>query len=352
MDRRYGGGVLVLAISALTVIAAYVRLGDHDRRPITVEAAHIERVTGSMIEPPTAFERTTVPYRGYGTWIDVFDFSPPYAGPNPTVTTDDLDEMAADGIRTIFLQSARLDDRSPLGLEDPWLLADFLHGAHSRGIAVVAWYLPKWSADGGDLERLVLLDQYEVLGQRFDGVAVDIEWTGGDIDPDDRNRRLVSLSAEAASKVDGPLGAIVLPPVLTEVVNEDLWPSFPWTEIASSYDVWLPMSYWSFRSDSSGYGDGYAYNAESTRRLRENIGDASALVHGVGGIGGVDGSGDTPDPAEPLTTMVEIEAFVRSLVDTGSIGGSMYDWNTLEPGVRRGLATLFESGAAADLGLS
>ena len=61
---------------------------------------------------------------------------------------------------------------------------------------------------------------------------------------------------------------------------------------------------------------------------------------------------DDPDPAEPLTTMAEIDAFVRSLIDTGSIGGSMYDWNTLEPSVRRGLATLFGSGPAAELGLS
>ena len=314
-------------------------------------SAQIERLTGSMLEPDRPPARTADPYRGYGTWVDVFDFSPPYAGTNPSVTPADLDEMAGDGVRTIFLQSARLDERSPAGLEDPWLLAEFLHAAHARQMSVVAWYLPKWSEDGSDLDRLVRMDEYEVLGQRFDGVAVDIEWTGGDLEPEERNARLVDLSRSARAAVDGPLGAIVLPPVLTDVVNEDLWPDFPWNEIAPSYDVWLPMSYGSFRSDASGYGDGYSYNAESTRRLRTTLGDPNAVVHGIGGIGGVDGVDDDPDPEEPLTTVGEIEAFVQSLVDTGSIGGSMYDWRTLEPSVRRRVADLFASGPAAGLGV-
>ena len=140
---------------------------------------------------------------------------------------------------------------------------------------------------------------------------------------------------------DDPLGAIVPPPVQTEVINTSFWPGFPWTEIAEVYDVWLPMSYWSFRSDDSGYGDGYAYHEESVRRLRDNVGDPDALVHGIGGIGGLDGVDDPPDPPEPLATVDEIERFVTALTDTASIGGSIYDWNTLEPAVRVRLAELF-----------
>lgn len=140
---------------------------------------------------------------------------------------------------------------------------------------------------------------------------------------------------------DDPVGAIVPPPVQTEVINTSFWPGFPWTEIAEVYDVWLPMSYWSFRSDSSGYGEGYTYHEESTRRLRANVGDPDAPVHGIGGIGGLDGIDDPPDPPEPLATLEEIERFVVALADTGSIGGSIYDWDTLEPAVRVRLAELF-----------
>ena len=349
-DRRYGAAILVLAVVVLAAVVAQARLSAHEPRPVAVDSDPLEPIPGSMVEPPAAGERSLDPYEGYGTWVDVFDYSPPYAGSNPPVTVDALAEMQSDGVRTVFLQAARLDDRSPGGIEDPWLLAEFLHAAHARGISVVAWYLPKWSDDDSDLDRLRLLDEFTVLGQRFDGVAVDIEWTGDDLEPAERSDRLIALSESARSEIDGPLGAIVLPPVLIEVVNEDFWPGFPWAAIAGSYDVWLPMSYWSFRSDSSGYGDGYTYHAESTERLRDNLGDPAALVHGIGGIGGTDGVDDDPDPSEPLTSLPEIEAFADALVDTAAIGGSMYDWNTLEPPVRRRVAELFDTGPVAGLG--
>ena len=42
-------------------------------------------------EPPTLD-----PYRGYGAWVDVFDYDPAYAT-NPTIDTTDVLDMAADG---------------------------------------------------------------------------------------------------------------------------------------------------------------------------------------------------------------------------------------------------------------
>lgn len=318
--------------------------------PVIVRSAWVERGLGELIEPAAHPEiRSLDSYRGYGTWVDVFDYSAPYAGAYPPVTPATLDLMAQAGVRTIYLQAARLDDRTPNGLIDRGLLADMLIGAHQRGMAVVAWYLPKWVTDGRDLERIGLIDDFEVLGHRFDGIAIDIEWTFDGLDPIERSRRLVTLSAASRVVSDGPIGAIVVPPVLTDVINLDYWPDFPWREIGPLYDVWLPMSYWSFRSDSSGYGDGYAYHEESVRRLRDNLGDPSAAVHGIGGIGGVDGIGDEKSPAEPLATLDEMEGFVRALVASGSIGGSIYDWNTMEPAVRVALAGYFATGIAANL---
>ena len=316
--------------------------------PFKVRSAEITRSVGDLAEGGLwPAERTVDPYRGYGAWVDVFDFSPAYTRGNPPFTFDNLDEMAADGVRTLYLQAARLDDRTPDGLEDRWLLADLLIGAHERGMAVVAWYLPKWSADGQDLERLRLLDEFEVLGHRFDGIAVDIEWRG-QIPAPERSTRLVTLSQTFRSRTDDPLGAIVMPAVLMEVINHNFWPAFPYRRLAPIYDVWLPMSYWSFRT--SEYGDGYSYHEESVRRLRANLGDPDALVHGIGGIGGVDGINDPQNPREPRATLGEIDAFMESLVDSGSIGGSIYDWQTLEGPARRALARHFSTGVAANLG--
>jgi hypothetical protein len=217
------------------------------------------------------------------------------------------------------------------------LISEFLIRAHRRGLRVVGWYLPKFADIDLDARNIQQIEQFRVLGHRFDGVAVDIEATDDVPDVDARNEALLALSQRVrAASGDDALGAIVLPPVLTEVVNENYWPDFPWLELRPSYDVWLPMSYWTFRLTSSGYHDGYTYNDESTRRLRNNLNDASAVVHGIGGIG----DEVTPD---------EIARFAQSLADDGAIGGSIYDWNSMSPAIRAALAEAFATGAAAHL---
>jgi len=287
------------------------------------------------------------PYEGLGTWLDAFDFSPAY---NASISmADTVDAMAAAQVKTIYVQSGRLDSRSPDVLEDRWVLADLLLRAHQRDIDVVAWFLPMWGDDGADLAHLVAAHEFEVLGHRFDGVGVDIEWTQDDLEVEERNRRLVTLSAEFDARSGGdPVSAIVLPPVLLEEVNDQFWPDFPWTEIAPHYDIWLPMSYWSGRSNESGYGDGYNYSFENIARIRTNIGDPDALVHGIGGIGGTAGERDF-STGEPIAAIGDLALFTQSLADGGATGGSVYDWMTLDQPSRDLLAEAFTSGVAAAL---
>ncbi len=350
MNRRVGAALVVVGLCGALVAAGTALARALSPRPgrTPVLGAVVDRGVGTWVVADPV-PRTLDPYRGYGAWVDVFDYSPPYSGDPAALTPAVVDEMAASGVDTVFLQAARLDDRSPRGLQDPWLLAEFVIRSHRAGLAVVGWYLPKWTDLNGseDLERLAAIADFTVLGERFDGIAVDIEWTADRLEPAERSRRLVAVSARLRAHVgDDPVGAIVLPPVLTEVINTGYWPEFPWRGIAPLYDVWLPMSYWSFRSDRSGYGDGYAYHAESVRRLRDDLGDPDAPVHGIGGIGGVDGVDDPPDPEEPLASVEEIEAFADSLADTGSIGGSIYDWRTLEPEVRHRVAGVIVAAVA------
>lgn len=342
MARRVLLGALALvALAALTagIIAAR---GPAMLSPRVVETG-VARVQASSVRDAPVATRTVDAYRGLGAWVDAFDYSPPYTGPDPPVTAATIDEMAAAGVKTVFLQTGRLDTRSPDVLEDRWILAELLVRAHRRGLRVVGWYLPKWGDGTTDLDHLRAIADYSVLGHRFDGIAVDIEYNADKLGPEERGKRLVALSTQLRAHVgrDVALGAIVMPPVLLEVVNKDYWPNFPYRELAPLYDVWLPMSYWSFRTTKSGYKDGYAYNAESTRRLRTNLGRPDALVHGIGGIGADDGVDDDPTPEEPHAVLGDLEPFVRSLRDTKSIGGSIYDWRTTEPAARTKLRDLF-----------
>ena len=332
--------LLVVGLLGLTVAVAAREPGALSPR---VTETVSTRVVAAEVRATTPEARRVDAYRGLGAWVDAFDYSPPYTGPNPPVRAATLDEMVAAGVRTVYLQAGRDDSRSPDLLEDRWLLAEFLLGAHQRNLRVVGWYLPKWSDGTRDLDHLKAIADFSVLGHRFDGIAVDIEYNADKNTSAERSRRLVTLSTALRAHVgrDVALGAIVMPPTLLEVVNTNYWPAFPYRELANVYDVWLPMSYWSFRTTASGLKDGYAYNADSTKRLRTNLGKPDALVHGIGGIGAVDGIDDPVKPEEPLASIADLEPFVRSLRDTKSIGGSLYDWRTTEPAARTKLRELF-----------
>jgi hypothetical protein len=114
------------------------------------------------------------------------------------------------------------------------------------------------------------------------------------------------------------LGAIPFPPVVTDVINPRLWPSFPWAELKPLYDIWLPMSYQTERKSDSGYRDPYRYMAENIDRLRANLGDPAVPVHAIGGI------------ADRMSA-AEVEAVHRAALERAAVGGSLYDWRTTAP---------------------
>jgi hypothetical protein len=307
------GGFAVLILVAAVV--AVVRGGGSSR--------DVEKAAAATTAPgPKGGDFTVGAYEGLGTWVDVFDFVPAYqqGGVAPTVTAADVDTMAALGVKTIYLQAARNDARTPDGIVAPDLLRPFLKKAHAHDMKVVGWYYPSFSDVNLDLERLMQIVRFDSGGQRFDGVAVDIEDNQVVKDPADRTARLVDLSKRLRETV-GPgvaLGAIVMPAVQTEVVNPLYWPGFPWADLKPYYDVWLPMAYWSFRNGP--YHSGYAYVTESVRRMRALVGDPNLRVHPIGGIADVISEAETRD-------------FVRALTDTDAFGGSLYDYRTTPGGV-------------------
>lgn len=330
--RDLPAAVLVLAALVLGLVVLQDARAGHDAAP----GAAVGAVVPALSAPAPA-PRDLAPYGGLGTWVDGLDYGRAYqaSGSSPAITVADVDAMAAAGVKTLYVQAARDDSRSPEGIVERATVAQLLLRAHRRGLKVVAWYLPRFRGVDVDLANLERMAAFTVLGHRFDGIAVDIEYTDDVPDVAERNARLVELSrAYRAARPQEAVGAIVLPPVQTEVVNPRLWPDFPWPAIAPLYDVWLPMSYWTFRSGD--YADGYSYNEESTRRLRTDLGDQRAVVHGIGGIG-------------DALTASQLDGFVRSLVETGSVGGSIYDWATLSEASRRQLAEAFGSGPAASL---
>ena len=72
--------------------------------------------------------------------------------------------------------------------------------AHRDGMRVVGWYLPTFADVDADLERMTSIARFNVLGHRFDGLAVDIEDVDTVADVDVRNQRLVELLEAASSR--------------------------------------------------------------------------------------------------------------------------------------------------------
>ena len=258
---------------------------------------------------PPAVPAGLAPYVGLGTWSDVYDWSASYTNGQPGTGPADVDAMAARGVQTLYIQASKHD--APGDLVDPDLLMPILRRAKEKGIRVVAWYLPTLVDPQRDMERMLAIAKL----QEVDSLAVDIEARNVS-DVNDRNARLVQLSKALRDALPGrTIGAIVLPPVVLEVVNPNYWPNFPYRQIAPYYDVWQTMGYWTNRKADSGYRDAYRYTKENVDRLRANLGRADLPVHPIGGIG-------------DKTTPNDVDGFRRAAIDTKSIGGSVYDWRT------------------------
>ena len=273
----------------------------------------------------SAARRTTpagpAAYGGLGAWIDVYDWSRTFTRGQPHTSPDDVDRMADLGVQTLYIQASK--DDSPTDVLEADLLEAYLKRAKARRMRVVAWYLPTLVDPQRDLSRLVAISALP----QVDSLAVDIE--SRDVPGvAERNRRLVNLSTALRQALPGrTVAAIVLPPVTLDLLSPGYWPSFPYRALAPSYDVWLTMGYWTFRPAGTPYRDAYRYTKENVERLRSHLGLPQVPVHPIGGIG-------------DRTSAADVEGFRRAVVETGSVGASLYDWRTTRGDVRPALQGL------------
>lgn len=265
----------------------------------------------TTLAPDRASAWTLAPLEGLGVWLDVYDWTNELTGGAPKVGLADIDRMADLGIQTLYIQTGHR--RSASHVIEADRLLGIIDRAHARGMAVVAWYLPMLEDVATDLHRLYAASQLPV-----DGLGVDIESLAV-ADPAERTRRLLELST-ALRQVLGPdpaLIAITPSAVHLQVVNPGFWPAFPWPELAATYDAIVPMSYWSVRKTE--WRSGERYTGENIDRIRASTGRPDIPIHVAGGIA------DAVSPAD-------LEGMVRAIQARGILGGSLYDWNTSQPG--------------------
>jgi hypothetical protein len=249
------------------------------------------------------------PYRGLGTWVDIYD-DRQLAAPESTVAA-----MAARGVRTLYLETGNFKQSADLARPDR--LSRFVDAAHARGIAVVAWYLPGFRAGGRDLRRSLAAVRFRSAGgQAFDSFALDIEDSG--VRPVRlRNRRLARLSRglRAAVGPDYALGAII-PNPRGMALRRDYWRPFPYAALAAVYDLFVPMVYSTYRGDGPRVVTRDV--ARSVAILRTATGRPEVPIHLIGGL------------ADELSG-AEARAFARAVTRSGPIGWSLYDFSVTAP---------------------
>lgn len=275
--------------------------------------------------PANFVDGSAVPFQGAGAWVDVWDYAPTYQGPGeaPVVGPADVAAMASTGVRTLYLQTAGVA-RTVGPIEDPDLLGRFLAAAHARGVRVVGWYAPSLADPEEDLARLVAAARFSARGERFDGLAVDVEVNHGS--PDGRNQ-LLALSRRLRAEVGAPFPLALIVPAPAAV--EQAGSPFPWRALHRLYDAWIPRVAWTPGSTEG--TDPATLTRSTVARLRELVGDPRAAVHPLGGMAGA-------------VTEAEARAFLGAAAETGALGASVYDFRSTPAG------TLIEIGTASASG--
>ncbi len=265
-----------------------------------------------------ADEPSLAVFKKLGAWVDVFDYTPRLqnAGMAPRITPDSVSDMAALGVKTLYVQVANPDGAPANQLTDRAELRALLERAHALDIAVVPWFLPRSVSPADDLATMKQIVKLRVGGKSFDGIGLDLE-SGEVPDIPLRNERTVTFAKQVRHLVGTsmPVAAIVYPAVQLEVLNTTLWPDFPYKAVNQYADVWMPMSYYTYRSADSGLRSAYRYTVDSVDRLRKRVGDPNVPVHLIGGLA----EESTPDDYLDMS---------RAAKATDALGWSIYDYVT------------------------
>lgn len=244
------------------------------------------------------------PYDGLGTWVDIWDTAV-WRNPEAAVA-----RMHAFGVRTLYVETSNYSQA--LALRDPKGLGRLLEAAHAEGMQVVAWYLPSLANVARDLSRALAAVRFESPGgQTFDSFALDVEASVVKKVPL-RNARLHTLATRlrAAVGLDYELGAIIPSPRGMEL-KPAYWPGFPYADLAQTFDVFLPMGYFTYRFKAAAPAAAYTRaNVELVRAAAPDV-----PVHAVGGIAS-------------HATLAQVRAFVAAARAEGAVGLSLYDYAT------------------------
>ena len=245
------------------------------------------------------------PFTGLSTWIDIYDID--------LTPQEQIARAAAGGVQLIFVQSAR--HKSKTDIDDAARLGQVIELAHDQGMLVMVWYVPDFVRNARDLRRARTAIAFQSpRGDRADAFGLDIE-IEDQSDVSKRTANLLELSRALRdwAGADYPMAAVVLPPLQLEL-RPGWWPQFPWSQLRQYYDVFVPMSYSSYRGTDK--RTTYRWNVANVQEMRSLVGDPTLPVHIAGGI---------------ADNFPQVGTFVQAVRDVDALGGGLYDLHTTHP---------------------
>ena len=249
------------------------------------------------------------PVSGKGMWLTLGTTT----GNDPDVV---IRAAQRNGISHLYLEAAI----SPLGFHGKQVVGPLVDAAHRHGMTIVAWVYPYLYDVAADVALTRQVAGFRTpSGQRFDGVAADVE------------RDVYLWNVRAYSQLVryylGPsylLVGVTYPP--------QSFPTFPFGEMARSYNVLAPMDYWHQTKTETGldyghmrygYDYGYRYALDSIRAIR-----ATGVHVPIAPIGQTFDDFGRLEMGPHAPSQAEITGFLQGSRAGGAIGASFFQWMT------------------------
>jgi hypothetical protein len=309
MERIHPGARIQL-LAVLAALASIVALVGRDATTDHTIKAQLRSQVRDIVNAVPASSPASAPppssnigmFSGLGTWIDIYETSS-WHHPKRTVKA-----MHAHGVRTLYLQTSNYTH--PHAITYPDATRSFINFAHRDGIRVVAWYLPGLKQPDEEYQRIMAAINFRTKsGESFDAFALDIESPAVQ-PPSERTRRLVAVSSRVRAEVgqNYRLGAIIPSPRGMQK-HPGYWPDFPYTQLESLYNVFLPMTYFTWRV--SGESAAKKYSTMCINIIRRETNNAKEPIHIIGGISN-------------MATIPETKGFVSAVRSEDVWGASYY----------------------------
>ena len=231
----------------------------------------------------------------------------------------------ADGITHLYVESAI----SPLGFHGRDSVGPLIDDAHRHHIAVIAWVYPYLYDIGSDVALTRAVARFQTpSGQRFDGIAEDIE----------RNMSRTTIR-DYSQLVRAYLGDKYL--LVGVTYPPQSLPNFPFDEVSHFCNAMAPMDYWHQTQTENGldYGHmryGYAYGCryatDSIARMRrEGVAVPIAPIGQTFDDFGRLAMGTNAPSAE------EVRGFLAGVKASGAMGVSFFQWTSATEGEWRAI---------------